>query len=370
MGLGLYVTYKNGKNKLIYLGEIIERKVRKIYEFKKVKNSKRKCLYTELTKEQKEAIDKFYLENYGEKIPYNWHQLYTSFTGNFDEKYFPEFLYIPLLERLWNSSRYKYALEDKNLLPLITSNQTGIRTPEILVSCINGILRDTKFNFINITEAEKIIKTNEKVFIKPSIDSGSGVGCKILASNNMVIKDLINKYNGNFCIQEIIECEESLKKLYPYGVNTFRVISYIWENEIKVCPIVLRIGKSKNYLDNAHAGGIFVGVKESGRLISCAFNEFQQRFYKHPDTNIVFENYEIPKVSELIENIKILHRRIPYLNIIHWDATIDENKKVVIIEANTYDGSIWIAQMAHGKSVFGDDTAGILQMLRKHKKYF
>lgn len=99
MGLGLYVTYKNGKNKLIYLGEIIERKVRKIYEFKKVKNSKRKCLYTELTKEQKEAIDKFYLENYGEKIPYNWHQLYTSFTGNFDEKYFPEFLYIPLLER-------------------------------------------------------------------------------------------------------------------------------------------------------------------------------------------------------------------------------------------------------------------------------
>ena len=60
MGLGLYVTYKNGKNKLIYLGEIIERKVRKIYEFKKVKNSKRKCLYTELTKEQKEAIDKFY----------------------------------------------------------------------------------------------------------------------------------------------------------------------------------------------------------------------------------------------------------------------------------------------------------------------
>lgn len=258
MGLGLYVTYRNGKNKLTYLGENIERKVRKIYEFKKVKDSRRKCLYAELTQEQKDAIDKFYLKNYGEKIPYNWHQLYTSFTGNFDEKYFPEFLYIPLLERLWNSSRYKYALEDKNLLPLIISNINGVKTPKILIGCINGILRDEKFNFIDITEAKQIIKQKQKVFIKPSIESGSGVGCEILTSDNIAIKDFINKYNGNFCIQEIIECEESLKSLYPYGVNTLRVISYIWESKVKVSPVLLRLGRNKNYLDNAHQGGFLL----------------------------------------------------------------------------------------------------------------
>ena len=44
-----------------------------------------------------------------------------SYTGNFDEKFFPEFLFIPNLERKWNDDRYKYALEDKNLLPILFS---------------------------------------------------------------------------------------------------------------------------------------------------------------------------------------------------------------------------------------------------------
>jgi len=40
-----------------------------------------------LTDQEKSEIDTFYLENYGEKIPYMWHQYYTAVTGNFDVKY-------------------------------------------------------------------------------------------------------------------------------------------------------------------------------------------------------------------------------------------------------------------------------------------
>lgn len=66
-------------------------------EFKKVKESRRKRIYENilLTDIEKKKIDEFYLKNYGKKIPYEWHKLYKSYTGKFDERYFPEFLYIP-----------------------------------------------------------------------------------------------------------------------------------------------------------------------------------------------------------------------------------------------------------------------------------
>ena len=85
-----------------------------------------------------------------------------SYTGNFDEKFFPEFLFIPNLERKWNDDRYKYALEDKNLLPILFSGLDGIKTPKILVSCTNGI---------NKCEVADKLKNISKVFIKPSINS-------------------------------------------------------------------------------------------------------------------------------------------------------------------------------------------------------
>ena len=367
MGLGLYIAYRKIKNNLTSLSEHVERNVIKLYEIKKVRNKKRKNLYAKLTDEQKRAIDKFYLKNWGEKIPYNWHQLYTSFTGNFDEKYFPDFLYSSLLERIWNTERYKYALEDKNLLPLICQNINGVVTPKLLVSCVNGLLRDEHYNIINEEIALDILKNYNEVFVKPSIGTCSGNGCKKIRTEKISINVLKKIYNGNFSIQEIIKNHKVLKDLYPYGVNTFRVISYIWNDKINLCPVALRLGKDKNYLDNVHAGGISVGVKESGELMPYAFTEFQEKFSCHPDTKVVFNDYLIPQYKRILESVKLLHANIPYLGIIHWDITIDENNNIVVVEANTYDGSIWLPQFATGRSLFGDDTAGILQMLRKYK---
>lgn len=94
-----------------------------------------------------------------------------SYTGNFDEKFSPEFLFIPNLERKWNDDRYKYALEDKNLLPILFSGLDGIKTPKILVSCTNGIYCDGANRVLNKCEVADKLKNISKVFIKPSINS-------------------------------------------------------------------------------------------------------------------------------------------------------------------------------------------------------
>ena len=63
---------------------------------------------------------------------------------------------------------------------------------------------------------------------------------------------------------------------------------------------------------------------------------------------------------------------IPQVRIVNWDFTIDQDGEPILIEANMKNdvqaGSIWLPQMAHGKGAFGENTAKILQYLRKAKK--
>ena len=129
-------------------------------------------------------------------------------------------------------------------------------------------------------------------------------------------------------------------------------------------PIVMRFGQGGNKIDNAHAGGILVGVNDDGTLHKKSFTEFNDRLTEHPDTHIAFEGYKIPYVDKLINAAKKMHMLIPQLGCYNWDFTLNEKGNPVLIEVNIVGGSIWAAQMAHGKGVFGDKTAEVLQWLK------
>lgn len=343
-------------------------------EYKKVNDPRRvKFINTViLTEEQKNKIDSFYKKNYGKIIPHNWHRLYQSYTGNFDEKYFPEFLYIPYFEKIMNPKEFVKVFEDKSMTGLLTTD-TDIIYPKIYISAVKKIIRDENTNIISLEKAvENIISLKKKkLFIKPCVDSCSGEGCKVLNEVNLSsyqnLKEILIEYNGNFLIQDCIENHESLKKLHPESINTFRVMTYIWEGKINCCPIILRIGQGKSNVDNAHAGGMFIGIKNDGQFCDTAFTEFQTRYTKHPDSGIVFSEYKIPYMQKIIDSAIKLHSKVPQLGIISWDLTLEKNGKVVLIESNLAGGSIWLAQIAHGHGIFGENTASILQYLSKNK---
>lgn len=181
--------------------------------------------------------------------------------------------------------------------------------------------------------------------------------------NNQKIEKLLEEYQQNFLIQECLKNHKVLADLHPESINTFRVMTYIWNGEVKCCPIILRIGQGRKNVDNAHAGGMFIGIKDSGELCREAFTEFQKRYTEHPDTKIRFENYQIPQIKKIVEAAKKLHSKILQVGIISWDLTLDENENVVMIEANIRGGSIWLIQMAHGCGLFGEDTAEILKFI-------
>lgn len=330
------------------------------------------CNSTKLSQEQIDSVEKLYKNNYGKKIPLTWHKSYTAYTGRFDKYYFPEILYIPEFERYMNYNQsLANVLEDKNLL-YVFAKASNVRMPRMYLSCQAGIYKDAENKVLDFEKACALISNIGVCFAKPSIGTDSGRGCEVYClvngtdtksgkTSGMLLKDL----GKNFTIQERLVCHESIRKIYDGSVNTFRIMTYRWKNQIIVAPIIMRIGRGGSYLDNAHAGGMFIALSDDGTLHKTAFTEFKEEFVEHPDSKLKFEGYRIPLLPNVVDAVKRMHYSLPAIGVINWDMTLDESGQPVLIEANVNGGSIWLFQMAHGCGVFGERTPEILRWLHK-----
>lgn len=335
-------------------------------ENKKFDDPRRVAIWStvQLTEEQKRQIDELFGKYYGKKVPYTWHRHFTAFTGHFDPCFIPETLFIPEFEYYMNSNReYIRVFSDKNILSMIASG-IGVRMPETMVSCANGILRNRNYEIIKWDEVIEEIP-EETCFAKPTIDSDSGRGCMIISRKQPDMIAALKSMGENFVVQERIICSDSIRKIYPDSVNTFRVMTYLWDGKVQCAPVIMRIGRNGSFLDNAHAGGVFIAVNMDGTLHSTAFTEFNDQFTEHPDTHLQFDGYKVDSFPEVIKSAKKMHAAMPQLGVINWDFTIDKNETPVLIEANTSGGSIWLFQMAWGCGVFEGNTIDILEWLKE-----
>lgn len=347
-------------------------------EIKKFQDPRRVAIYSRvcLSDSQMAEIDKVYKNNYGEAIPYTWHRHFMAFTGRFDPLYFPEYLFIPEFERFMNPDKcYTRVFGDKAVLPLVAGAcGVDVCTPQTIFSCVNGLLRNHENNFISRKQALSLL-AERAVFVKPTIGSHSGIGCMIIEGGGDKDKrsgkklDYIFRQLGkNYIVQECITCHSSIRKIYAQSVNTFRVITYIWHGSIEHMPVIMRIGQGGAYLDNAHAGGMFIAISDDGILHKNAFTEFCKSYSAHPDSGVVFEGYRIEHFSRVLEAAKKMHQAIPQVGCINWDFTINEQGIPVLIEGNMRGGSIWLIEMAHGCGAFGKNTPEVLRWLRLCKK--
>lgn len=374
------MSVKLFKKLYTYESDLLE-KIRRIVlrhqEIKKFKDPRRVRIFSTVTlsKKQEHQIDELYEKNYGEKIPYIWHRHFTAFTGRFDVNYFPELLFIPEFEHFMNyNHEYAKVLSDKNLLPYLT-RAAGVHTPHVYLSRVEGLFRDENGRQLTSDEFEKKLSNLGEAFVKPSVDSSSGHGCAVINLQNGVdqvsgvaVSKLLTQWGYNFVIQERLKCHESIAKIYPHSVNTFRIITYRWKDEICHMPVIMRIGSGGKNVDNAHAGGMFIAVEDDGTLHEKAFTEFNKQYTVHPDTKLVFKDYKIPHMERVIEAAKQMHALLPQLGCSNWDFTLNKNGEPTLIEINLRGGGIWVIEMAHGKGPFGERTAEVLRWLAVMRK--
>lgn len=342
-------------------------------EIRKFEDPRRKAIYetVSLSADQEQSIDEIYITNYGEKIPYTWHRHFTAYTGKFDKYFFPELLYIPEYERFMNLNLFhSKTFEDKNALRLLAL-AADVRMPETVFSNVGGVLQNHNREFVSI---EEIMKIDGEFFVKPTVGTASGEGCQVISAKNgydeisgLGIKSILDSKGNNWAIQERIHCHKQISDIYPNSVNTFRIMTYIWKDDIYHVPVIMRIGQGGANVDNAHAGGMFIALDDDGTLHEKAFTEFKKEFTEHPDTKLKFKGYNIELFSKVLDAAIRAHSYIPQIGNINWDFTIDMEGNPVLIEANIIGGGIWLFEMAHGCGIFGERTPEILRWVRVMK---
>ena len=330
-----------------------------------------------LSIEQKKQIDDYYIAHYGNKIPYESHQNFAVHTGVFKPDYFADFLFMPYFEHFMNEKRsYATAFSDKGTLPFMAS-AAKVSTPKHLVVNQYGIYRDFNNNCIKREEVIEILSNAGRVFVKPTIESGSARGVFSANFENGVdtktgktvaeVLEANHTTKQNYVIQVFIKCHKDLSNLYGGSVNTFRIVTYRWKDDFYAMPGVLRVGSGGGEVDNAHAGGMFVAIDNDGTLRGNAMTEFMNVYEKHPDSGIVFNGYKVNGYPNVVNTALKLQAMVPELGTVAWDLTIGESGEPVLIEANFIFGGFWIIQCAHACVPFGERQPEVLRWISKMK---
>ena len=126
-----------------------------------------------LTEDEKHQIDEFYIDNYGKKIDYCYHNAYKFYSGKFDVRCFADFLNSPRLQHFVNTDEFRKVMADKNFLPHIAKS-AGVKIVPSVVYSSRGIIFDQDSNIISRDEAACIIKSQTAIFVKPTVDSHGG----------------------------------------------------------------------------------------------------------------------------------------------------------------------------------------------------
>jgi len=116
-------------------------------------------------------------------------------------------------------------------------------------------------------------------------------------------------------------------ELYPHSVNTVRVITSLSEGQAKPFVAIVRMGTTLSAAgtDNWSVGGLVVAVDlETGRLGEFGLSKpgVATRTERHPDTGVVFADFQVPYIAELVTEACRLHTFFHGFQTIGWDVAI------------------------------------------------
>ncbi len=264
-------------------------------------------------------------------------------------------VYNRLLPRL--NSNY-FLLDNKNTFESILAN-SSIKMPKTLFKIENGMVLDSKQNHISTQkEVDSILKeVKTDIVVKPA-DCGSG-GAQIMVFSNKAQKFI---YNGkkldikglralskkDWIIQESVANSGFLKRIHPSSLNTFRVMTFLHPLKgPEVLYAILKAGNNNAATDNAHTGGIYVGVDiNEHKLMNTGFDEDLNEFQLHPHTKVDFGRARIDGFEKVVDAAKRAALIFPTLRFVGWDIALTSNG-AIIIEGNSSPG-LTIIQRTYG----------------------
>lgn len=346
-----------------------DRRMHSRYTFGEKELQKSSPQASPITEIQKKEIMDFwqpYLFNkYAKKsFDIRWFDVYnkTNVFGFDLKNYIPDGYYYRIVDPFFSDVAKSKVIDDKNLYDLYFQ---GAPQPETIGRKIDGLCLDKDYRLVSDDDLLKKCIDRGRVIVKKSVNSEAGAGVHVWDEKKSSREDLkkILAEEKNVVVQEFVKQHQLLSSFCDSCVNTLRLITLLFENEVNVVSAVVIMGGKDAKTNHLHSGGVVCGIMPDGKLLDAAFDGKLNMYKTHPN-GAVFSEVTIPNYDKCVALVKDLSPRFAGVSrFIGWDLTIDESGNPVIIEANlNFAGSVQIA----AGPVFGDMTKQVLDYIKKN----
>lgn len=138
------------------------------------------------------------------------------------------------------------------------------------------------------------------------------------------------------------------------SVNTIRISTYrsVKDEEVIVNGALMRIGASGSFVDNAHAGGRFVGINVSdGSLQKTTLDQYGTKMDVWNEVNFKTSNFTIPHWNKIIDFAKKVALRNKHMRLLALDICLCKDGTPKLVEVNVGGFSYWL-YMYCGQDIF------------------
>lgn len=316
---------------------------------------------------------------FGVKADPIYYRLFSHYIGK-DVNIVPEDICHDVIEPILNPFRYTKFYCDKNMFDRLMPKGYLAKT---LLRKMNGFYYDACYERVDVDDAalRKILADSgvDKLIIKPSVEGSSGVGvrCFVRKGDKWIIYEgteelcldyLETKYGNDFIMQEFLEQHESISHFCSTSVNTLRLTLYrsVKTDECVVPSAIMRIGNEGSVVDNAHAGGCYVGIDvNTGKLKNVVLDQYGRKrsTFNNIDFNV---QQQIPEElwNKVVAFAKSVGKNVSHHRLLALDLMIDKDGNPRLVEFNVSYYSMWLFQFTVG-SAFGEYTDEIIDYCKE-----
>jgi hypothetical protein len=237
-------------------------------------------------------------------------------------------------------------LDDK-LIFYRTFKEKDIRLPAHIGHTIDTTYHDASGEVIPISGpahlervVSRILNSGKTSFFAKPIQGYGGHGVFKVSSKTNWVEFYQAICSGSYLFQEAVLQHPTLAAIYPYSVNTIRIITCKGvggDQKVHVGCAYIRFGRGGNFVDNLHSGGIRAGVDWcTGKICKHGSEDIHLggRIHKsHPDTGVKFAGLKIPFFQESVKMAKKAAAHLAYA-LVGWDIAVGLNGPV-LMEGNS-----------------------------------
>lgn len=276
-----------------------------------------------------------------------WLTVYSALAGEFREGWVPDNYYGWVV-----APRLQGSYGQSSALRRLALSYFGPGFFPDLAYQLNGLVYGANGETLDAPALLSILFTESEQVVFKQDHSYQGKGIHIFDRGSFKPENVGKLGNGVW--QPFIAHHPVFDRLSPRATASLRITTVTDDAGIPtVRACYLRLGRAVDSHVQS-ATGIKVPVdRASGCLAPVGYLPDWRATERHPDTQALFYNIEIPGFANCLRQTLELHARVPFVRAIGWDLTIDREGQAAFLEWNGYQNDIKFSEATQGPCFTG-----------------